>query len=190
MKYDETRPALVLLPDWDGVNGPTGYEASRAILAAREGGFIVFVADIYGIEYTNVEDIEKKRELATFYRADPPLFVGRIQAGIDQVLQHPNVDTDNIFMAGYCFGGTGVIDYAFSEGALSNIKAVVPLHGGLNPLRAVQTDAVQPYVLIHSGGIDDAHGNPTELEDHLDDAQATWEISRYSSAYIHSIYFL
>jgi len=108
--------------------------------------------------------------------------VKRIQAGVDQLLAHPSVDSSRIFVAGYCFGGTGAIDYAFSAGALENVRAVVPIHGGLNPLRAVQTDAVQPYVLILSGGVDDAHGNPTELEAHLDGASATWEISRYSNA--------
>jgi len=178
----EKRPALVILPDWDGVNGPTGYEAERAVLAAKEGGYVAMVADIYGTEYTNVDDIPTRVELSTFYRSDPELFVGRIQAGIDQLMAHEAVDTSKIFVAGYCFGGTGAIDYAFSEGALENVKAVVPLHGGLNPLRAVQTDAVQPYVLIHSGGVDDAHGNTTELEAHLDGASATWEITRYSYA--------
>merc|ERR1712157_327104 len=54
------------------------------------------------------------------------------------------------------------------------------IHGGLTPLRAVQTDVVMPYVLVLSGGVDDAHGNTTELEAHLDGASATWEISRYS----------
>merc|ERR1711956_104130 len=140
------------------------------------------VADIYGTEYTNVDDTPTRLEQSTFYRSDPELFVSRIQAGIDQLMAHEAVDTSKIFVAGYCFGGTGAIDYAFSEGALENVKAVVPLHGGLNPLRAVQTDAVQPYVLIHSGGVDDAHGNTTELEAHLDGASATWEISRYSFA--------
>merc|ERR1712003_203881 len=121
-------------------------------------------------------------EQATYYRSDPELFVKRIQAGIDQVMNHPNVDVDNIFVAGYCFGGTGSIDYGFAADALDNVKAVVPLHGGLTPLRAVQTDAVKPYVLVLSGGVDDAHGNTTELELHLDAAQAEWEISRYSNA--------
>merc|ERR1712194_442660 len=65
---------------------------------------------------------------------------------------------------------------------LDNVKAVVPIHGGLTPLRAVQTDSVTPYVMILSGGVDDAHGNTTELELHLDAANATWEISRYSNA--------
>jgi len=52
----------------------------------------------------------------------------------------------------------------------------------LTPLRAVQTDSVKPYVMVLSGGVDDAHGNTTELELHLDAANATWEISRYSNA--------
>merc|ERR1712078_953787 len=79
-------------------------------------------------------------------------------------------------------GGTGAVDYGFSAGALKNVKAVVPLHGGLTPLRAIQTDVVQSYVLVLSGGVDDAHGNTTELEAHLDGASAKWEISRYSNA--------
>jgi hypothetical protein len=40
---------------------------------------------------------------------------------------------------------------------------------------------VEPYILILSGGVDDAHGNTTELEMHLDSTDATWEITRYSS---------
>lgn len=182
MSAGETRPALIILPDWDGVNGPTGYEAERAVMAATEGGYVAMVADIYGTEYTNVDDFATRGEQATFYRSDPDLFVKRIQAGVDQLMAHEAVDSTRIYMAGYCFGGTGVIDYAFSSGALKNVKAVVPIHGGLNPLRAVQTDKVHPHVLILSGGVDDAHGNPTELEAHLDGASATWEISRYSNA--------
>ena len=181
MTAGETRPALLILPDWDGVNGPTGYESERAVMAAKEGGYVAMVGDIYGTEFTNVDDFPTRVELATKYRNDPELFVSRIQAAIDQLLAHEAVDSSNIFVAGYCLGGTGAIDYAFSANALDNVKAVIPIHGGLNPLRAVQTDAVNPYVLILSGGVDDAHGNTTELEAHLDAASATWEITRYSS---------
>ncbi len=186
MEKGEKRPALVILPDWDGVNGPTGYEAERAVLAAKEGGYVAMVADIYGTEFTNVDDFPTRVELATKYRSDPELFVGRIQAGIDKLLAHEAVDTNLIFVAGYCLGGTGAIDYAFSSGALDNVKAVVPIHGGLSPLRAIQTDVVQPHILILSGGVDDAHGNTTELEAHLDGASATWEITRYSSKFANA----
>jgi len=173
-------PGLVILPDWDGASGPNGYEAERAALAAMQAGMVAMVADIYGTEFTNVEDFSKRGELATTYRSDPELFVGRIQAAIDVLRANPMVDNENIYVAGYCFGGTGAIDYAFSPGALESVKAVVPIHGGLNPLRAVQTDKVSQHVLILSGGIDDAHGNTTELEQQLDGTGATWEITRYS----------
>ena len=174
-------PGLVILPDWDGVNGPTGYEAERAALAAREAGMVAMVADIYGKNYTDVEDMGLRVQLAGTYRGDPDRFVGRIQAGIDVLRGNPTVDPDQIYVAGYCLGGTGAIDYAFSSGALESVRAVVPIHGGLNPPRAVQTDRVLPHVLVLSGGIDDAHGNTTELELQLDGAGASWEITRYSN---------
>lgn len=179
---DNKVPAVVILPDWDGVNGPSGYEAKRAVLMAQEGGYVAMAADVYGVDYTDVEAFEKRVELATKYRSDPKLFVSRVKAAVDLLAAHPSVDASHIFVAGYCLGGTGAIDYAFSSGTFENVKAVVPVHGGLTPLRAIETEAVQPYVLVLSGGIDDAHGNSTELEQHLDGSAATWEISRYSNA--------
>mmetsp|Transcript_3542 Transcript_3542/g.7623 ORF Transcript_3542/g.7623 Transcript_3542/m.7623 type:complete len:639 (+) Transcript_3542:36-1952(+) len=179
---DKKVPGVVILPDWDGVNGPTGYEAERAVLMAQEGGYVAMVADIYGAKHTNVESFEERIALATKYRSDVELFVSRIKTAVDLLVAHPAVDETQIFVAGYCLGGTGAIDYGFSSGMFENVKAVVPIHGGLSPLREIKVDEVQPYVLILSGGIDDAHGNPTELEQHLDGASATWEISRYSNA--------
>lgn len=94
-------PAVVIVPGWDGVNGPTGYKSERAVMMAKEGPYIAMVADIYGIEYTNVEDFQMKIELSTKYRNDPTLFVSRIQAAINMLVDHPNVDTTQIFVAGY-----------------------------------------------------------------------------------------
>jgi len=70
------------------------------------------------------------------------------------------------------------VDYAFTD--LKDVKAVVPFHGGLTSVAPIQTDVIYPYVLIESGGEDDAHGNNTELEISLNGANATWEITRYS----------
>jgi len=148
--------------------------------------YIGMVADIYGVNYTTVDEFEKKMELSNTYRSDPTVFVSRIQAAIQVLLDHPSVDNNYIFVAGYCFGGSGAMDYAFANPTTTfeGVKAVVPIHGGLNPLRGtIQTnDNVTPYVLVLSGGVDDSHGNTTELEMHLDSANATWEITRYSNA--------
>ena len=61
----ETAPAVAILLDWDGVNGPIGYETERVIMMAQKGGYVAMVADVYGVEYTD----------ATKYRSDPELFV-------------------------------------------------------------------------------------------------------------------
>jgi dienelactone hydrolase len=175
---DEKLPAVVIVPDWDGVSGPDGYEAHRATLLA-EAGYIAFAADIYGSEYTQVEDFGMRVNLTGTYRSDYELFVSRIQAAVNVLANHELVDAGKILMLGYCFGGTGVVNYAFS--GLQNVKAVVPFHGGLTSLAPIQTDVIYPYVLVESGGEDDAHGNNTELEMSLNNANATWEITRYSS---------
>lgn len=172
-------PALIILPDWDGTSGPDGYEAHRAALFTQESGYPAFVADIYG--KPDVPDMQERFGLVTKYRGDPALFVSRVQAAVDLVKNQALVNASEIIVAGYCFGGTGSVDYAFSDQDLTGVRAVVPIHGGLSPLRAIQTDNVEPYILVLSGGIDDAHGNNTELEAHLNGAEAKWEISRYSN---------
>merc|ERR1711933_359451 len=50
-------------------------------------------------------------------------------------------------------------------------------------LQPVLTDDVQPYMLVQSGGEDDAHGNVTVLETELNMAKAEWEITRYSNVF-------
>jgi dienelactone hydrolase len=140
--------AVVIVPAWAGTRGPNGYEAERATMLAAEG-YVGFVADIYGEGLEFVADFDLRRNLSSTYRNDPDLFVSRIQAAVDVVANHPLVNPDKIVMVGYCFGGTGNVDYAFS--GLTNVKAVVPVHGGLTPLRAVKTDKVYPEILVLSG---------------------------------------
>jgi len=96
---------------------------------------------------------------------------------VEQLQQVPEVDPNNIAIIGYCFGGTGAIQYAFS--GRDDVKAVVPVHGGLTALPDV-TAPIAPYTLILSGGDDDQHGNQTILEEALNMGNATWEITRYA----------
>lgn len=101
----EKVPAVVIIPDWDGVNR---YEEQRATLIA-ELGYIGFAADIYGINDHIVDDLGRRRELATLYRTNVTLFVQRIKAAINLVKTFDGVDPDNVAVIGYCFGGTGVL---------------------------------------------------------------------------------
>ena len=171
-------PAAVIVPDWDGVSLTDGYEAKRATMLS-ELGYVAFVADIFGSNNTQVPTFEERGQLTTYYRSNPDIFVSRIQAAVDLVASHELVNASRIGMVGYCFGGTGVVNYAFA--GLQNVQVVVPMHGGLTSTSSIMTDVVYPYVLVESGGVDDAHGNNTVLEESLNGANTTWEISRYSN---------
>jgi len=167
-------PAVIILPDWDGVNT---YEKERATLLS-ELGYMAFAADIYGKDLQEGLDMATKIELSTLYRNDTELYIQRISAAVLLIQADPMVDTNSIGIIGYCFGGTGIIDYAFSG---MGVKAAVSFHGGLTDLDIPQPGiTIQPYVLVLSGGIDDAQGNQTELEEKLNEANATWEITRYA----------
>jgi dienelactone hydrolase len=140
-------------------------------------GWIGFAADIYGPEFHQVDDLTLRRELYTTYTNDTALFTGRIQAAVDAVKTMPGVDPDRIALAGYCFGGSGVLMYALL--GMNDVAAIVSIHGGLafNPPAG---PTVGPKLLILSGGDDDASSSIMDLETAFDTANATWEITRYS----------
>ena len=172
--FELPAPAVVLLPDWDGVNE---YEQLRATLLA-ESGYVAFAADIFGKDLQEGLSMEQRVNLTTTYRSNSTLFVQRIQRAIEEVKKMPEVDGTSIGILGYCFGGTGIIEYAFS--GRDDVKIVVSFHGGLSELPQNEVD-IKPYVLILSGGIDDANGNQTILEMSLDNATADWEVTRYAN---------
>lgn len=166
-------PAVIILPDWDGVNT---YEKKRATMLA-ESGYVAFAADIYGADLQEGLSFDQRMEQATKYRSDPSLFTQRIQRAVDYVLTLPQVDKENVAMIGYCFGGTGVFEYVYTGS--KDIKVAVSFHGGHQNLPRPPAD-ITPYVIVLSGGIDDAHGNQTEMESSLNGRDASWEITRYA----------
>ena len=118
-------------------------------------------------------------ELANLYRGDPALFSSRIQAAVEVVRGMDNVDPEKVAIVGFCFGGTGVLQYAMQ--GVNDVTAIVSIHGGLRQVLNQPADfEVTPPVLILSGGEDDASSDIMTLEKTLDFVNATWEITRYS----------
>lgn len=149
-------------------------------MAATDLGYVGFAADIYGVEYpAPVEDMTQRSELANFYRGNATLFTGRIQAAVNLVKDMSMVDESRIAVAGYCFGGTGVLQYALL--AINDVNALISFHGGLTSLpEPGATTNVTPKVLVLSGGDDDTSTEIIDLENTMNDAEADWEITRYS----------
>jgi dienelactone hydrolase len=127
--------------DWDGVNL---YEKERATLLSSLG-YAAFAADIYGADLQSNLTTDMKIQYATMYRSNMTLFVQRIERAISQVKTIDNVDTENIAVIGYCFGGTGIVQLAFAGS--SDAKVVVSFHGGLNTL-PTPTANITPYTLM------------------------------------------
>jgi dienelactone hydrolase len=135
-------PAVVVFPDWDGVND---YEKERAYALAQKG-YVSFAADIYGSDKQYVENVDERIKELTIYLEDPDLYVSRMQNAIDQVKAlTDDVDANEIAIIGYCFGGSGVILYSFSNG--TDAKIAVPFHGGFEQMPPVQGE-INSYLLV------------------------------------------
>lgn len=160
--------------DWDGVND---YGKRRAEMISADLNYVSFAADIYGADLHEVTNTTQRSELAGLYRGDPELFASRIQAAVELVRNIEEVDTENVAIIGYCFGGTGVLTYGLL--AVNDVKALVSFHGGLSAIPDAGND-VTPKILVLSGGDDDASTEIMDLETTLDMASADWEITRYS----------
>jgi len=171
-------PAVVIIHDMDG---PTLYEKQRATHIADETGYITFVADIFGSDaMKNTENaFESKAQL---YLENKELFVSRIQAAIDFIRSHELVDSDNISLVGFSFGGTGSIYYSLI-GNTSEVKSIVSFHASLDSgLPEAKTINPEVQILILSGGEGDDITDINFLESVYIAQNAQYEISRFSNA--------
>jgi dienelactone hydrolase len=170
------RPAVMLVHDWMGV-GPN--IRARAVMAARLG-YVAFAPDVYGagVRPRNAQDASA--QAAGFY-ADLDLFRGRLQAGLDWLSAQPGVHGAKIAAAGYCFGGTGVLELARSG---ADLCGVAPIHGRLLSHDPSDADRIRAAVLILAGGDDPVCPDQDVLAvvNELRDAGVDWELDMYGGA--------
>jgi dienelactone hydrolase len=101
------------------------------------------------------------------------------RAGLDILLDRPEVDRSRVAAIGYCFGGTVALELA-RDGA--DLKAVVGFHAGLGTAAPAAPGAVTSAVLVCCGADDpvatDEHRAGFERE--MRDAQvADWRMEVY-----------
>lgn len=162
--------------DWDGVNE---YEKTRATLMMEQWGVVAFAADIYGADLQTVPNITERIALANFYRGNSDVFASRISTAIQYVKGLENVDASMVSVFGYCFGGTGVIQYAMGPHGTEDVAAMVSFHGGLGFLPETPT-GLATKLLVLDGGSDNSAAQIMDLEIALDASDASWEITRYA----------
>jgi dienelactone hydrolase len=91
--------------------------SSYRLFSLAVEGYVAFAADVYGADMQFVESFDDRIAAVTKYRTDPELFFSRIQDAIDQVkLLTDDVNSEEIAIIGYCFGGSAVVLYSLSGG--------------------------------------------------------------------------
>ena len=142
------RPGVLVCHAWWGQGD---YARKRARMLA-EMGYTAVVLDMYGKDvYT--QDPQQAKQLAGQFYNDREMFRRRATAGLEVLQDQPDVDPDRIAAIGYCFGGTTVLELAYSG---ADLAGVVSFHGSLMPPQQDSDDAanIAGEVLICHGQAD------------------------------------
>jgi dienelactone hydrolase len=172
-------PAILMIHNWMGVTDETKKQADRF----AKLGYIVFAADIYG-KGQNPKDMKEAAALATKYKTDRKLFREHLNLGLDELKKQKNVDTSKIVAAGYCMGGTGVIELARSG---ADVAGIITFHGGLDSPNPADGKNIKGKVLVLHGDIDPTM-KPQDIkafEDELKANHVDYQIVKYANT-VHS----
>lgn len=170
------RPGVLLIHDAMGVSEPMKAAAHRI----AELGYSVLLADLWGGGKTPRGDDEIGPLIGALV-SDRELWVGRVRAGHEVLLQCAEVADAPVTAVGYCFGGSSALEYLRHGGG---VDGVVTFHGGLD---TVGTDWSEAHpaarVLVLTGAEDPMAPRDVveQLEDGLTAGGLDWEVAVYGS---------
>ncbi len=179
LAYDDAvkgaRPGVLVAHEWWGHNA---YVRSRAEQLAGLG-YTAFALDMYG-KGVMAADAGKAGELAGAFYKDFSLMRARAQAGLDVLkAQKDLVDPQRVAAIGYCFGGTTVLQLAYSG---AEVAGVVSFHGGV--VSPDSTDRIKAKLLVLHGAAD-TFIKPeaiTDFDKTMTTHKADWQFISYSGA--------
>jgi dienelactone hydrolase len=180
--YDDAakgkRPGVLVAHEWWGLNDFARTQAKRL----AQLGYVAFAVDMYG-EGKTTADFAIAAKLAGSVRGTP-LMRKRIVAGLDALLRQENVDPRRIAAIGFCFGGTSVLDLAYSG---ADVKGIVTFHGGLFSLSQEDAGHVKAKFLILHGADDPTMTRDTinQFQESLRKAGVDWQMVYFGNA-VHS----
>ncbi len=180
LAYDDAvkgkRPGVLVVHAWMGLDDNARHRAEML----AQLGYVAFAADIYGkgVRPANRDEAGK---LAGKYKTDRARLRERVNAGLQQLLKDPRVDTSKTAAIGYCFGGTTVLELARSGAAVSG---VVSFHGGLDSPSPADGKKIKAKLLVLHGAAD-FYQKPADVDafkKELADAKVDWQFIEYGGA--------
>ena len=179
LAYDDApagkRPGVLVVHEWWGLN-----DFAKQIAKQLAGlGYVALAADMYGNGHTTT-DREEAVKLGAL-RQNSPLLRARAQAALKALAAEPNVDPKRLAAIGFCFGGTTVLELAYSG---ANLAGVVSFHGGLPQASPDDLKRLKAAILVLHGA-DDPHVSPADIaafEQAMRQAQADWQMVLFGGA--------
>jgi dienelactone hydrolase len=173
------RPAVLVVHDWMGVSEHTkGVCDDLAKL-----GYLAFAADIYGKGVRPANPQLASAE-AGKYKADRKLLRERVNAGFQQLVNHPLAEKGKTAAIGFCFGGTTALELARSG---ADVGGVVSFHGSLDSSNPADGKNIRAKLLILHGAEDPfvKKADLDAFQKELIDAGVDWQMVYYGNA-VHS----
>jgi dienelactone hydrolase len=180
LAYDDAvkgkRPGVLVVHEWWGLNNFAKKTAERL----AKMGYVAFAVDMYG-KGKVTKDPEQARVWATEVRGNTPLMRARAQAGLKVLAENRLVDPQRLAAIGFCFGGTTVLELAYSG---ADVRGVVSFHGGLTAPKPEDLKNIKASILVLHGA-DDTHVTPEAIaafEDGMRKAKADWQMVLFGGA--------
>lgn len=180
-----TAPGILMVPNW---MGPTSDAARKAARVAGDR-YVVLVADMYG-KAARPQNQQQAAQAAAAVRSNRALMRRRATVALDTLRtvqprqKALKVDSTRLGAAGFCFGGTSVLELARAGAAISGF---VSFHGNLDTPRPGDTTALPaPVLVLH--GADDPYVPAEQVrafEEEMRNAGADWQLVSFGGA-VHS----
>ena len=181
LAYDDAlsgrRPGVLVVHEWWGLND---YARKRARMLA-ELGYVAFALDMYG-GGKSTQNAKQASHWSGQFRGSA-VMRARARAGLEILKEHERVDPQRLAAIGYCFGGTTVLELAYSG---ADLKGVVSFHGSL-PLpedHDLAPGRIKASILACHGAADTfvSRDRLTEFQELIDQTGADWQLIVYGGA--------
>ncbi len=183
LAYDDAararRPGVLVVHEWWGLNDFARQRAEQ--LAGL--GYVALAGDMYG-QGATTRNPEEAARWSTELRGDPARLRSRARAALQALAANPLVDPRRLAAIGFCFGGTTVLELAYSG---ADLAGVVSFHGGLPRPAPEDLKQLKAAILVLHGA-DDPHVPAADLaawQAAMRQAQADWQLVFFGGA-VHS----
>jgi dienelactone hydrolase len=183
LAYDDAikgkRPGVLVVHEWWGLND---FARERALKIAGLG-YVALAADMYGGGATT-SDREEAGRLAGALRGNPDLLRARAQAALKILAADPRVNPKRLAAIGFCFGGTTVLELAYSG---ADLAGVVSFHGSLTLPRPGDLKDIKARILVLHGADDPLVpvADIAAFQEAMRQARADWQMIFFGGA-VHS----